>query len=339
MAQLDGSQNKMQFDKQIWKKLGGNPSGERIVARLPHPEISDSFYCGLDSSGSRHYLFQLEENDETYANKQIRGLEVVTRELQIRGKDLVTYLDVECLDKAAFDIFDIIGQDIINHLIDRRLSPARIIDLVISKWRRFWATSPQQLLSVEAQIGLFAELWFFSRWLFPSMGGESILAWRGPFGSRHDYEWPDKSVEVKASRSSRGKVFQISSLTQLEHPENGALYFFGLVLREEGGAISNLPELIEECRSILQSTGKELDHFDGALAQSGYSPAHATEYANLRLRVWHELFYSVQDEFPRIIPSKFSNKDLVGIEALNYSINLDAFSKFLITDSPRKFRF
>lgn len=328
----------MQFDKQIWKKLGGNPSGEKIVARLPHPEISESFYCGLDSSGSRHYLFQLEENDEIYSNKQVRGLEVATRELQIRGKDLVVYLDVECRDKAAFDIFDIIGQDIINHLIEGRLPPARIIELVISKWQRFWGKSPQQLLSVEAQIGLFAELWFFSRWLIPLMGSTSILAWRGPFGSRHDYEWPDKSVEVKATRS-QGKVFRISSLTQLEPPENGALYFFGLVLREEAGAISNLPELIEECRSSLISTGRELDYFEGALSQSGYNPAHATEYASLRLRVWHELFYSVLDEFPRIVPTRFSKKDLIGIEALSYSINLDAFSKFLIADSPQKFRF
>src|SRR5207245_778158 len=95
---------------------------------------------------------------------------------------------------------------------------------VFARWRRFWGQLPQHLLSREQQLGLFAELWFLNVWLLPRVdAAEAVTRWRGPFGARHDFEWPTRSVEVKVTTSTRGPIHYIHGLDQLVPPDGGNL--------------------------------------------------------------------------------------------------------------------
>ena len=80
------------------------------------------------------------------------------------------------------------------------------------------------------------------------------------------YSVYDKSVEVKSTTNIRGRIHQIHGLTQLENPDNGPLYLFSVNLREENGAINNLPGLIESCRKHLIGSEEGLAYFENALA-------------------------------------------------------------------------
>ena len=110
---------------------------------------------------------------------------------------------------------------------------------------------------------------------------------------------------MKATTSSRGRIFHINGIDQLEPPENGKLFFFGVRLREEGGAELTLPGIIETCRNLVSSDEDALDKFESALVQVGYSPLHNEEYERMRFRIIEEALFEVKDDFPRIGVSNF----------------------------------
>lgn len=215
--------------------------------------------------------------------------------------------------------------------------PADTVKRVLAKWRRFWGLLPRTVLSKEEVIGLFAELWFFLVWLIPAAGSSTtVQRWRGPMGSRHDYEWPGRSVEVKATTSVRGRIHQINGLDQLSPPEHGELYLFSLQLREEAGADNTLLSLIAAILSQLNSDVDALSRFETILAQTGYSPVHDEEYAKLRLRIVAEGLYAVKNDFPRLSTEQFKNGIPAGIERVEYETNLNTFEHLIIARTPRE---
>ena len=214
---------------ETWSVLETNlPTGEKLTAKIAVLDISLQVFCALDSEKRRHILVQIKPGDSAYDDHQSRGIQVLTRELNIHEQPPSRYLDLICLDAAGYSAFDLIGSEIISEIAKGTRTPAEIIHSVLAKWRRFWGQIPQDILSRNEVIGLFAEIRFLTERLIPEVGpAEAVKRWRGPFGSRHDFEWQGGSVEVKATTSSRGRIFHINGLDQLEPPEHGKLFFFG----------------------------------------------------------------------------------------------------------------
>jgi hypothetical protein len=200
---------------------------------------------------------------------------------------------------------------------------------VISVWRWFWSAPSDFGLTREQEIGLFAELWFLRFWLSPRVGAaEAIRRWRGPFGSRHDFEWVGRSVEVKATTSSRGVVHRINGLDQLQEPENGSLLLFSLRVREEGGAGNTLSVLLRSCREAIGTATDVLDAFEAAVNAAGYSPVTIPGRGDLRFRVVEEHLYTVRDDFPRLTSATLHQ--IRGVETIDYDINLAGFEHLRI---------
>lgn len=316
---------------EVWANLEEvRPTGDRLAAKLGIPSLTDRLECGLDASDRRHLLIKLSLEEDELKDSQSRGLMVNTRELTVRGGSPSRYLDIECHDITGYPAFDLIGGEIAEELAHSGLQPAEIIRRVLGRWRRFWGQLPQELLSREEQLGLFAELWFLSVWLIPKIGTSAVSVWRGPWGARHDFEFPDKSIEVKATTSTRGRIHRIHGLNQLEAPENGPLYLFSLRLREEAGATNTVPGLIDLCHSQLQSNDEALAHFESGLFQMGYSPIHQDEYLKLSLHTIEEALFTVRDDFPRLNTALLPSGLPSSIERVEYDINLSAFNHLIL---------
>jgi hypothetical protein len=280
-------------------------------------------------------LIQLREADETLRDARSRGLKVTTEDLIVRGQPEARYLDLRCDDATGHLAFDLIGGEIATGLAEELTEPAQIISRVLAKWRRFWGQLPLPLLSREELLGLFAELWFLSTWLAPRVGGtQAVQRWRGPFGSRHDFEWPRLSVEVKATTSTRGRIHHINGLDQLEPPENGELFLFSLRISEEAGAGNTLPSVATACRAELSSDIEAMGQFEAALAQAGYSPVHDEEYAKIHLRVVEEGLFAVKGGFPMVLKSTFPNGIPSGVEHVEYDVNLNGCGSMLVATRP-----
>jgi len=322
----------------LWSLLETNlPTGENLTAKPSVPELSSQVFCAFDSENQRHILVQLKSDDSAYEDRQSRGIQVVTRELNVHGQPPSRYLDLICLDIAGYSGFDLIGSEIISELVKETRSPAEIIHYVLAKWRRFWGQIPQDLLSRNEVIGLLAEILFLTERLIPDAGpADAVKRWRGPFGSRHDFEWQGCSVEVKATTSSRGRIFHINGIDQLEPPENGKLFFFGVRLREEGGAELTLPGIIEACRCLLVNDDEAGDRFESSLVQAGYSPHHNEEYEKIHFRIIEEAMFEVTEDFPRISAVNFNGGIPDGIERVEYEINLNGCDRLIKTDKSQE---
>jgi hypothetical protein len=321
---------------EVWSRLADEQvQGETLWARRAAPDVTERIVAALDADGRRHLLILLEPNESEIADSQSRGLEVLTRELTMPGHEAGRYLDITCHDATGHNAFDLIGGELAERLVAGRETAPEVVSRVIAKWRRFWGQLPKQILLRERQCGLFGELWFLSVWLIPRFGGNNaVTRWRGPFGARHDFEWIGRSVEVKATTSTRGRIHHINGLDQLAPPDQGDLFFFSLQLREEAGATNTLPSLVASCRAQLEHQPNTLGLFENALAQAGYSPAHETEYAKLRLRIVEQGLFAVRDNFPRLSLAQFPQGMPPGIEQIEYDINLEGFVHLCVARQP-----
>lgn len=319
--------------QETWAKLT-QPTGDKLVARPALPEIAQILFCAMDASGGRHLLISLSGADEEYNDRQSRGFVVTTKELSIRGSNPDKYLDIECLDVGGHAILDLLGGEIAIGLTDQTKQPIETVKRVLAKWRRFFGQLPQPIMSREEQLGLFAELWFMAVWLIPKIGPGAVMVWRGPWGSRHDFEWENRSVEVKATTNIRGRIHHINGIDQLEPPESGPLFLFSVRMREEMGAEQNLPKIIDECRRKLLNDEEQLAYFENTLAQSGYSPFFEEEYAKVKLRISDEILYTVNDDFPKLSQANFPKGVPDGIERIEYDINLNTFGDLIAASRP-----
>ena len=325
----------MSLNKDIWAKLEeGLPSREKIAARLAMPDKSRKLYAGLDSSKQRHLLIPLEKNEEEYNDSESKGLSVITRDLIIKKAEQKKYIDIICQDISGHIIFDAIAEDIAEKL-DTGI-PKEVIVKVIGKWRNFWGKSLRDSLSYNEMIGLFAEIWFMYYWMLPRVGiCEAVNRWRGPFLSRHDFEWTGKSVEVKATTNTQ-RIHKINGIDQLAPPENGELYLFSMQLKEEQGASITLPKLIELCREKFNEDIDVLSKFENILVIAGFSPLYEEEYSKYKFRIIDEKLYLVNKDFPCIVKNSFINGVPLGVGMIEYMINLDGYDNLCIAKSPNE---
>jgi hypothetical protein len=323
------------IDSEIWSKLeSSSPAGEQLAARRALQDVTDRLYCAIDSSKTRHLLIHLRPEEDELQDNQSSGLAVDSRDMVVQGKTAAKYVDIECRDVSGYSILDLIGGEIADGLADEKRQPAELVKRVLTKWRRFWGQLPQQLLSKDEQIGLFAELWFLSVWLLPKFGSNILPTWRGPWGSRHDFEWSDKAVEVKATTSTRGRIHKIHGITQLEEPAAGPLFLFSSCLREETSAINSLPGMIEICRKQITDSDDALTRFESALVKVGYSPLFQDDYEKLKLQVVESALFHVKGDFPKITTTSFPLRMPPGIERIEYEINLNTFDHLIVSNNP-----
>lgn len=320
------------IDPGVWRQIESQrPTGDELIGRPAAPDATPRLLAAIDSRGRRHLLVSLMTEEKDFRDVSSRGLTIATRELTLRAGEAGRYIDIACEDASGHPMLDLIGGELGGRLAGGGSSPAESVARVLAKWRRFWGRLPQQLLSHEAQIGLFAELWFLAYWLIPAVGvSDAVRMWRGPHGTRHDFERPGLSVECKGTASARGRIHQINGLDQLEPPEGGRLLFFSLRVRDEAGAANTLPLLCGICRRLVSEDGDAEGLFDTALIAAGYLEVHEEEYSKTHWRVLDELLFDTGAGFPRITAHSFAGGIPPGIEELTYAINLGTFDDLIV---------
>lgn len=286
----------------------------------------------LDGEGRRHVLIPAPAEAKKLSQPSIRGIGVSIDELRVDDRPVRLYFDVICRDMTMHENFSAIAAEILESLQGADDVRATL-ESIFNRWRWFWKVAPDSMSS-EAAIGLFGELWFMEYWLQP-VDAMALMAWTGPDGDRHDFKWPQASVEVKATRvrSDGSAKHRISRLDQLEDPEQGVLHLFSLRVSVDEIGGHSLNQSVTRLRDQLAASPELLAVFDERVGLLGYNPAHARHY-DMPLRVVGEELYRVEDGFPRLTADSFARNLPTGIDDIGYTLNLAACRNWLVATKP-----
>lgn len=316
----------------LWNQIAPASANELSGKRVPGFPAEAPVYAALDQSSHRHLLIEVPQGCPVLEMRSTHGLNVRTEELRVRSFAGATYIDLECLQQNYHRTFAALSSDLLESLTrvqDRR----KAVSNCLERWRSFWLVN-QAGLNREAALGLFGELWFLARWLYP-ITQTRLEGWQGPNGARHDFQWEQASVEVKTSATppSVSPVHSVSNIDQLGDPERGKLYLFSLHVTDDALASNDLPSIIQLITAMLAEDEISLAWFSKKLADAGYSPAHA-EYYKRPLRIIAEELYGVEAGFPRLTRNSFRTSLPDGVENISYSLAIAACGQWRIATSP-----
>jgi hypothetical protein len=313
-------------------KIADGITGRR-VAGLP---ANRPVYLAVDSRGRRHLLVQIPDSTGPLNQRETRSLEVTTARFRVGTNPESLFVDLLCTDPAQHSTFCAIAQDLIRS-IGQSFEPLRDSILsALARWRAFWTVKAGGM-SREEVLGLFGEMWFLRRWC-GTVDTTILKGWQPTGSSRHDFQWPSSSVEVKtaATQSAGPPLHRISSLEQLADPEQGKLYLFSLQVCDDALAMNTLQTLVDSLIADLQSDFQALDEFNTKLAARGYSPADC-QFASRSLRILGERLYCVDPIFPRIIRESFGASGApLGVVRITYDLDLAACDNWLIARRPQE---
>ncbi len=290
-------------------------------------------YLAIDARERRHLMIQVPDNTAALSQQRTRGLEVTTARYRVGSDPEALYVDLVCVDPAQNPTFSAVAEDLLRVLVRPHGRARDVIISALSRWRTFWGTGTEGM-SNERCLKLFGELWFMQKWLAP-VSVQVLESWQGGDGSRHDYQLPAVAVEVKTSETRPNEEAQhlISSLDQMDDPDQGRLYLFSLQVREDAVGTDSLHSLIQGLAAGLGDP-RGLADLDRKLAARGYSAGDRSGPAR-KLRVVSEGLYRVEDGFPRITRRSLQAGGLpAGVVKLGYTVDMTACRQWLVARSP-----
>jgi len=313
------------------------PTKERLAVRTALFGRHADVLIAIDAKLRRHVLVRIPLDEEDALTERVsKGIGVQTIKMVPKDTGLEeSFVEIACLDAQGHDAFDLVISELVD-AVDRAggLARVKLVQGVLSKWRRFWSGVPTNALGVEQQIGLFGELYFLSRWLCGALGpSKAVGTWRGPAGARNDFELPGLAIEAKTTKRVDA-THVIHGLDQLLEPAGGVLLFFALCVRDEASATENLPLLVNEIRNQLTGDADALNLFETLLYTAGYDDRLEVEYAKLMLRVRSEGLYRVSAGFPRLIPASIVGGLPPGVDTVTYELRIDAAAAWLVAGAP-----
>jgi Putative PD-(D/E)XK family member, (DUF4420) len=312
----------------VWRGLRTPSLANQLEASEVDP--GSGVWVARDASDLQHLLVQVPDGSELDVSGT-HGLGVSISRHRIPEHEDATYIDLVCLDQAVAPTFAAVAADIAEEAL--HAEPAsRLTEVVaaLNEWRWFWGVDPTRLSATDA-IGLFGELWFLIRWAGASPA--SIQAWGASDGSRHDFQWPQYSVEVKATSRAGAAIHSVQNLEQLEDPESGDLYLFSLRLARDALAANTLSSLVSMATAALGPDAESRAELLTKLGQRGYTPAGRDQSA-VPYRVIEEALYRVAVGFPRLTRSSFPDGLPAGVSRVSYQLDMTACQDWLFDRSP-----
>lgn len=320
---------------QIWEELENDNSFTHGLllrrysgAILPDVFIAltlpEKFHC-IAASISNSVILNL----STFSNLRDISVDLIHDETK-PGKNILLF---KLLDNQHRDIFSVLCEDLISSISSFTNETQLIKELLnrFEKWKSLFDRAAAQGLSAEEQRGLFGELFFLRQFLQANSDFINVInAWVGCEKQIRDFQFLNWSIEVKTTYGNNHQKVHISSERQLDSTnlENLFLYHISLEERQQSGETLN--ELVNSIFNILTSDFISLNRFKNKLLNAGYFDQHKNLYEHHGYFIRQNVFYKVENEFPRIEEADIRN----GVGDVKYSIMVSQCTDFIKT--PRQ---
>ncbi len=316
----------------IWSDLAqkiqcdSNHKENRIYRRLDL-EKDNGIRLGVSIPGiKKELLIELTDRGQhSFFDPKWAGLIITAIDLDIH-QEKIPHLMLHILRQEHESVFLLVCADIVVTLINivKPEHRARELNNCLDKWSRFFHKHGFDGLGIEAQRGLFGEIYWMQRIINAGMNkNKAVNAWQGCSGAYHDYIYQDGAVEVKTTISKEPRKVKINNERQLDDRvlEKMVLYVLSLQVLPSGGL--TLPSLIEEIRFSLSDNMSAKISFEQSLHEAGYIDSHEYIYKDNYIIKKEESFL-VRDGFPRIIDMPSGTGDL------SYSVSISSCYDYLI---------
>lgn len=242
------------------------------------------------------------------------------------------FLLVLLLSKQHKDIFCTLCEDLIADVSDIEEEDLLITRLTerLAKWQALFEKVSGQGLSIDAQRGLYGEV-FFLRNCLDNIDDPilTLKSWTGPERSVQDFHREDWAVEVKTTHGKNHQKIHINSERQLDDSIIPNIFLYHLSLEVRNGNGESLNKLIDSVCERLESHSTALRLFNLKLIESGYFERHRPQYEDTGYSVRQENIYIVRDQFPRITEQQIPS----GVGDVKYSIVLTESQSWRIEES------
>lgn len=247
-----------------------------------------------------------------------KGVEIKTVTLPAYGID-TPFVGLFQLPNSASDIFEIVVEDLRSQLeaAEKNEESLSVIIRALTKWKEFFTTDKELLMSEERQQGLYGELLFLSECL-DYQGLEAVLHWAGSDDETHDFYFGPHAVEVKTTSAQAPYFASISSEYQLDNSDIlGKLFLRFYALRRSHSGGEKLPERIVAIRNRLCEDASILQKFNEKLNKYGYFNEAADSYTVGYYQ--RDLYcFAVDSGFPKITKEAVP----LGVADLTYRVGI-----------------
>lgn len=277
--------------------------------------LQDGIVLAGTSNGNRYLLAKCGPDSDRTADTRGRVIQ-----LQFRELDGDHYIGAVCVDSAFAELFTQLSAELTEDLVNSS-DPATDLRTRLERWRQLFSAA-RDPLSLQGLAGLFGELTQLEA-LIRRHGAEVCSTWENSKNEIHDFRSASCVIEVKSSLSRTGRRISISSIEQLERPNNRDVYlrFYGL---REDPAGDSVPGVIERLVEAGLSRVWLLEQLD----ERGYQAVHEGQYEESKFLIREDLLYSVDAAaFPKLTRESFNGGATPpGIASVSYTID--------ITNSP-----
>lgn len=191
----------------------------------------------------------------------------------------------------------------------------------VEDWRTLLQAGPIQRLSLEATRGLFGELWLGFWNLVPGCSPRHAMeAWRGPFKSDQDFQFPGGPLLEVKTVHSRARRIQISSENQLHRLSTEHLYLCVVSADDASADIPGamtVPKLLDETERLLERAGVPQFELTSRLAELRFDRSDDI-YAGMHFLPTGVRYFEVGDSFPRIEPNMLPQ----GVSRVSYALDV-----------------
>lgn len=296
-----------------WQQLESSvPSSTRRLRTSELPSISDSgrLVAAVDHEGLRHLLIPLAAQQRV--RRGATGAVLTLRERALEDVDTYgRYADLCCSRPDLNDVFTGLCSDVLTTVEKNPKRPLKAMYLVVDRWRALFQSTGSPLDN-EQLAGLFGELMVLRRLI--ELSSAATEHWKGPSGHRHDFVFAPSAIEVKASTATEGRRVRVHGADQLECPTDGRLDLVWIRLERVTDGGEGMVELVDHLRRLSDDENGLLLK----LAQVGYRPTDVELYRDVRFVVREELWFEVDQSFPRLTPTDLP----VDVLDVQYSIDI-----------------
>lgn len=251
---------------------------------------------------------------------RLRGLDVSVSPFPI--DDLQSSVSLATRSTVYNGLFARLVEDLLG-AIEGAASQTGVLEAAATRlgnWQRFLENVDPDGLSVEAQAGLFGELWFLTEHLIPLLGPSAVTAWQGPLRAIQDFQARDWAIEIKTTRQAAPAAVRIANERQLQGDGLTTLALVLVALEQRSDGSPTLVDMVANARAGLVPGTAVSAEFEDRLLSAGYQDEQADLYVGNAFALRWVLCSLVSEDFPRI-----TEHDLPpGVGDVSYSVAVDA---------------